>query len=170
VPISRKALRSAGAERGRRPCTGFTLIELMIVVVVVGILAAVAFPAYTTQIKKTRRAMAKADLLELANFMQRVHTETGCYNPGPDNDCSTAADAAAPTLPFTQSPKDSNAKYYTLSVSVSGADTFTLTATPISGTTQDGDGLLTIDQAGRRGWDKNNDGDTDDSGEDSWGH
>ncbi len=148
--------------------SGFTLIELMIVLAIVAILAAIAYPSYVEQTKKTRRAMAQADLLELANFMQRVQTETGCYDPGPDNDCTTAADAAAPTLPFTQSPKEGTAKYYVISVPSVSSSTFELKATPISGTSQETDGFMTINQAGQRGWDKNNDGDTDDPDENTW--
>ena len=53
---------------------GFTLIELMIVVAVVAILATIAMPSYQEHVRKSRRAQAKADLVELAQQLERHHT------------------------------------------------------------------------------------------------
>lgn len=59
---------------------GFTLIELMIVVVVIGILAAVAYPSYQNSIRKTTRSDAKAELLDVAAKLQRCYSLYGRYN------------------------------------------------------------------------------------------
>lgn len=62
---------------------GFTLIELMIAVVIVGILAAVAYPSYSEYVKKTRRAEAAAVLLEGAQVAERQFSQTGAYANAP---------------------------------------------------------------------------------------
>ena len=58
---------------------GFTLVELMIVVAIVAILAAIAYPSYKEYVRKSRRADAKAVLVEAAQFMERVYTEDFSY-------------------------------------------------------------------------------------------
>ncbi|MDB5894597.1 MAG: Tfp pilus assembly protein PilE [Rhodoferax sp.] len=58
---------------------GFTLIELMIVVAVVAILAAVAYPSYTTSILKGKRAQARTALLDLLQQQERYMTQRNCY-------------------------------------------------------------------------------------------
>jgi prepilin-type N-terminal cleavage/methylation domain-containing protein len=58
---------------------GFTLIELMIVVAIIGILASIAYPSYQESILKSRRADAKGALLGFANAMERHFTETNSY-------------------------------------------------------------------------------------------
>jgi len=120
---------------------GFTLIELMITVTIIGIIAAIAFPAYQNQIEQTRRTTAQADLLELAQWMERRYSNGFDYRDG-GND---------PTLPFTQSPQNGNAFY---NINFSGnvtRDTFTLQAVPTGGQAGDDCGTLTLDEQGDQG-------------------
>ncbi|QKT04348.1 prepilin-type N-terminal cleavage/methylation domain-containing protein [Ectothiorhodospiraceae bacterium 2226] len=91
----------------------FTLIELLIVVTVVGILTAIALPAYQEQVRKTHRADARIALLNAAQHLERCYTEFHRY----DADACPALPAASPQ------------GHYALAV-VRGADTFLLTATP----------------------------------------
>ena len=58
---------------------GFTLIELMITVAIVGILASIAYPSYQDSVMKSRRADVKGVLLGLTNAMERRFTETNSY-------------------------------------------------------------------------------------------
>ena len=58
---------------------GFTLIELMIVVAIVGILSAIAYPSYTEYVRRGHRAEARVGLLQAAQWLERVATATGTY-------------------------------------------------------------------------------------------
>jgi type IV pilus assembly protein PilE len=58
---------------------GFTLIEMMVVVAIIAILAAIAYPSYTEQVARGRRADAKAALLETAQWMERRYTMNNTY-------------------------------------------------------------------------------------------
>lgn len=142
---------------------GFTLVELLITIAILGILAGIAYPSYRDQVERTRRADAQAVLMQAAQYMERVYTESGCYNP--DDSCAgTEPDGV--TLPFTKSPIDGSATYYAISVNALANNSFTLRATPQG--SEAGAGILEITSTGRRGWDRNDDGDTGDTGEDSW--
>jgi len=67
---------------------GFTLIELMVVVAIVGILSAIAYPSYIEHLVKSRRAVAAACLTELAQFMERNNTTNMTYSVAlPNNQC-----------------------------------------------------------------------------------
>lgn len=141
---------------------GFTLIELMIVVVIMGILIAVAYPNYSSYISKTRRADAQGALVNFANAMERHFTSSNTYGGAADE----GADTGAPAIFPTQAPVDGNAKYYNLTIVSANTTSFVLRATPIG--TQVGDGYLEITSTGLRRWDRNNDGDTADAKENSW--
>lgn len=153
---------------GRRQ-PGFTLIELMVTVAVIAVIAAIAFPSYQEQVRKTRRADAQAGLMELSNYMERLFTENGNYNVDVDGDGTVMRGDEADDLVFNQTPKDGSAKAYNITFPAAAditATAFKLRATPIGG--QAGDGILEISSTGARSWDKNNDGDTADAGENSW--
>lgn len=119
---------------------GFTLIELMIVVAVVAVLAAIAIPSYNDSVRKGRRGQAKTDLLESAQLMERYRTVNGTY-----------AGATAATLGVaTQSPRTGATFYYTINLAGTTRTAFTLTATPTAATRQNLDtcGTLTLNAAG----------------------
>ena len=88
---------------------GFTLIELMIVVSIIGIISAFAYPAYQTQVMKTRRGDAKATLTALAQAMEESYTNTMDYT------AATLGSGASDLFP-AESPLDSNTKFYDLSI------------------------------------------------------
>ena len=130
---------------------GFTLIELMIVVAIVGILSAVAYPSYQESVRKSRRSDAQGDLAQLANFMERLFTENNFYNVDLDGDGANIGNDEADEFPFVVSPQTGTA-FYNLSLAAVTATTFTLQAVPIVGGPQAADscGTMTLTQAGVR--------------------
>ena len=144
----------------RNKFKGFTLIELMVVVIIIGILSAIAYPSYLDSVRKTRRADAQGALMQLNNAMERVFTQNNTYMP-----VNGSGVAAVPTLGggandlfVSQSPLDGTIKYYNLSIPTAIATTFTLRATPIAGTGQATDGRIELDHTGAKRWDADNNG------------
>jgi type IV pilus assembly protein PilE len=144
---------------------GFTLVELMIVVVIISLLAMVAVPSYNVSVAKARRADAQSTLSGLAGAMERWFTETGSYLDAAGPKGSETA-TGAPRIYHTQSPIDGDIKFYNLTIHAATAGSYTIRATPIGG--QADDGYLELASTGVERWDKNNDGDTDDAGENHW--
>jgi len=118
--------------RSCRP-RGFTLLELMIAVAIVGILATIALPSYTRYVIKSKRVAAQAQMSDLALREQQYFAATRSY--------ATAAELAYSV------PSDL-ADRYTFSVTVdnSGLPTFVISFTPIGA--QATDPVLTMDSAG----------------------
>lgn len=130
---------AGGSEHMRtgRACkrlSGFTLIELMITLVVIAILAGIAYPSYVDYLRKGRRADAKAALLELAQQVERHYTTTNAYT-------GVTLDAGVTSRVST---------HYTISFSVQAAQSFTLQAVPTSAQSSDVCGTLTITHTGAR--------------------
>lgn len=101
---------------------GFTLIELMITVAVIGILAAIVYPAYTDSVLKGRRAQARTALLELLQQQERYMMQYNCYLPFSTNSsfvasatagCDGQSNSAPDNVPFKAYAGDSssNASY-----------------------------------------------------------
>ena len=119
----------------KRHQVGFTLIELMITVAVIGILSAIALPAYTEYTERSRRADGRAGLLRASQWLEKAASVSGQY--------PTAAQFAAAGLAISEG------QHFDIAIAGVTNTTFTLTATPRVPDTRCGN--LTLNQAGVRG-------------------
>lgn len=127
----------------RNEARGFTLIELMIALVVVGILAAIAIPAYTDSVRKTRRGQAKADMTEVVQVLERCFTNRNTY-------VGCFAGGNTLTAPLDRSPRTGPNVFYDLSLQNVTAADYTVRAVPTGDQAGDLCGTLEIRQNGVR--------------------
>lgn len=154
--------RIASPVGSRRRSAGFTIIELMIVVAIIGLLAGIAVPSYREQVNKGKRAEGKAALLAAASRFERFYSQNNCY-PSAGTNCGNATSSALALTAAgvnSYSGDDANKAYYAISVT-QNAQTFTITATPRSPFVDTKCGNLTLSNAGRK-WTQSN-GSTDDT-------
>ena len=122
----------------RQQSRGFTLIELVITLVVVGVLAAVALPVYRDQLRKSARAEAQAYLTNLASRQQQFLVDKRSY--------------ASALAALNSSPPSSLSGKFTFAVAANAGPppTYTLTATAAGDQAKDKCAAMTIDSAGNR--------------------
>lgn len=143
----------------KKSAAGFSLLELMIAVVIVGIITSIAYPSYQNHMTSARRTDAQSVLMEAAQFMERFYTENNRY------DQDTGGTAVALPAELTEALRDAGTKAYDITVQASAASTFTLRATPKN--MQAGDGFIEITNTFAKAWDRNNSGAIT-AGENSW--
>jgi type IV pilus assembly protein PilE len=126
--------------------SGFTLIELMITAAVIAILAAIAIPSYSQYVIRSSRQAVQSELVELSAIQEKIYLNSNAYSANLGTTYNGSA-AGGLGVPGSKSRDDK----YNLSVTVSGG-AYTLTATPVTGSTQANDGNLTINSSGQRAW------------------
>lgn len=134
---------------GNKRQHGFTLIELMITVAIVGLLATIAYPSYLENIRKARRADAQAALIGMAAAMERFMVNSnGSYANAAG---SGATLPAAATFYPAQVPIDGGAATYSLRITALTGNSYTLSAIPTGAQTGDRCGTLTLTADGAQG-------------------
>ena len=127
---------------------GFTLIELVITIAIIGILAAIALPSYGQYVIRASREAVQAEFLQLANLQEKIYLNANAYT----GDLTTAYNGLTSGGLGKTSGASDDGKYTITLTPTSASQSFTLTATPVTGTTQAGDGSLAINSAGARTW------------------
>ena len=124
---------------------GFSLIELMVVVAIMGIISAIAVPQYKAYVVRGNRAAAQAFMLDVANREKQYLLDARAYIAGSTDAAGVLAvlNMAAPKEVYTN---------YTVAVTAPAGTppTFTITATPVATSKQANDGIMTLDETGAK--------------------
>ncbi len=139
TPVQHFRVRSAQA--------GFTLIELMIVVVVVGILSAVAYPSYLEYVARGHRTQVKVQLQAAQQWMERYYSERYFYGNALDSETPPTAFAKQS---FAASPPvgEGDARYTIAVAPNGGGNGYLITATRVGGMKDDACGSPTVNHLG----------------------
>ncbi len=143
-------------QRLRKGAIGFTLIELMITVAIVGILAAIAYPSYKGYVIRTNRVDAQKTLMQMALSAEKYFTQRNTYG--------TNAELTAYIQNVESDVKASNIYAF---VAASTGTTFRIVARPVSGKANANDGFMRLYHDGAKEWDKDNNG-TIQASEQTW--
>ena len=103
--------------RSHNRSRGFSLIELLITVAIIGMLVAIAIPMYSDYVTRSRRADGQAKLMQVAQDLERCYTQYSTYN---HDSCSVLASGAV----------ISEQGFYEITADMPNGSTFTLSATP----------------------------------------
>lgn len=125
--------------RGGQSCQGgFTLIELMAVVVIIGIISAIAIPSYVEYIENTHRRATEGQMKSLAQALERYHAKNFSYQG------ATIANLV---------PKLNANQFYSSTLTFgNNHHSYTIKVTPIGGGIMDGDGVLILQSDGLACW------------------
>lgn len=138
----------------KKQMKGFSLIEMMIVVIIIGILAAFAIPSYTKYKVRVNRVEMQTEMMKFAQELQRYKVANKTYKN---------AKLGSNGLPPSTYPKSGNALYNLALTDANGAslendgsqiNTWMLVATPVASSTQKGNGVICLNSRGEKFWEK----------------
>jgi len=124
---------------------GFTLVELLVVMTIIGILAAVALPSYLNAVRASHRTDAQMTMQRIAMSLEKFYTTYGKLMNEQGDDYDLASNYGNACVPRTEpcTAESSDVRYFlTLATS---ATTYTITATPKNGQLSDPCGIMTLD-------------------------
>lgn len=129
---------------------GFTLIELMIVVAIIGLLASIVYPNYQETVEKSRRSDVKGAMIGFANAMERYFTVNNTYL-GAAGTNAVPANTGLSRIYAIQSPVGGGTATYDLKINAAAAASYTLIAERTGSQANDKCGDLTLTQTGLKG-------------------
>ena len=128
--------------------TGFTLIELMVVVAIIAIIASIAIPAYTEHTRKSRRAEAARYIGALQLELEQWRAENPCYGRSNVGGCPTYTESGT----YPASPNVSASPHYTITIVTATTTAYSVTANPIGVQTGDRCGVLSASNTAKPSW------------------
>ena len=136
---------------------GFTLVELMVVVVILAIVVGIAYPSYRNYMTQTRRSDAQSILTQVSQMQEKFFSSCSRYTTTMVGGSMTDCTAGGLNYPSALSP-DGHYQVAITGTTIAGAGSiataFTATATPVAGGLQVGNGPLRIDSTGRKQWNR----------------